>query len=597
MSKRDQKGFLVDSNTVDDLAVGGNQLAERVVNPGERISIPCFLETPGGSIQWVRNGHPVVLDSTTASRRQWNISKDGTASLQISQVTRADDGLWECWEFGDDGSVKRVAKVLKLVVTGAPEEPFLVQDGKRVHPGNNVVAKENHTVTVECVARRAVPEVKQMFWSLGPDHINVTGSSELKIDFVSHEDSYTTKSTLRLNTTRAMNHQRVSCHVFHVAWPNASVASASLNVLYPPTFSISRVPGFGQPIVEKSFVSLECIIDANPPATPRWSKDDLPINSSEVIRQGGGFLNFTAIERNHSGWYRCTTQHPMGSFASFGYLLSVHFGPEMMDDTPKQIHADFGEPVRLECHAKGKPLPAYCWSRRQPGGRIAEGLTSDSSLVLDPVVYQDAGTYQCTASNQLDWKRQRNAIREVQLSITGRPDVSALNSSMIGVLGRNLWITVHVCANPQPSRSHWLLGRYVLSPGDAANAHPHYIAHPYRTAETPFCRYASLEIPVVRYADMGEFLFVARNDRGIDDAVVNVTVIKSSHAYQGNLIHTQHNSRTLPGSVRSEMPRPVMANTASAGSGKLLQPVSIATVLGLTLTSLWLAAGHRLGEH
>lgn len=66
--------------------------------------------------------------------------------------------------------------------------------------------------------------------------------------------------------------------------------------------------------------------------------------------------------------------------------------------------------------------------------------------------------------------------------VPGRPDVSALNSSMIGVLGRSLWITVHVCANPQPSRSHWLLGRYVLSPGDAANAHPHYIAHPYRVS-------------------------------------------------------------------------------------------------------------------
>lgn len=118
-----------------------------------------------------------------------------------------------------------------VAFSGAPEEPFLVQDGKRVHPGNNVVAKENHTVTVECIARRAVPEVKQVFWSLGPDHINVTGNSELKIDFVSHEDSYTTKSILRLNTTRAMNHQKVTCHVFHVAWPNASVVSASLNVL------------------------------------------------------------------------------------------------------------------------------------------------------------------------------------------------------------------------------------------------------------------------------------------------------------------------------------------------------------------------------
>lgn len=93
------------------------------------------------------------------------------------------------------------------------------------------MAKENHTVTVECVARRAVPEVKQVFWSLGPDHINVTANSELKIDFVAHEDSYTTKSILRLNATRAMNHQQVRCHVFHVAWPNASLASASLNVL------------------------------------------------------------------------------------------------------------------------------------------------------------------------------------------------------------------------------------------------------------------------------------------------------------------------------------------------------------------------------
>ncbi|XP_028967772.1 hemicentin-1 [Galendromus occidentalis] len=537
----------------------GNQLQERVVNPGERISIPCFLETPGGSIQWVRNGHPVVLDATTSSRRQWNISKDGTAALSINQVTRADDGLWECWEFADDGSVKRVAKVLKLVVTGAPEEPFLVQNGKRIFPGDSVVAKENQTVTVECVARRAVPEVKQVFWSLGPDGVNVTAKSDLKVDFISHEDSYTTRSVLTLNTSRAMNHQRISCHVFHVAWPNATVVNASLNVLYPPTFSISRIPGFGHPVVEKSFVSLECIIDANPPSTPHWSKDDRAINSTQVIRQGGGFLNFTSADRNHSGWYRCTTQHPMGTFASFGYLLSIRFGPEMMDDTPKEIHADFGEPVRLECQAKGKPLPSYCWSRKQPG-RIAEGLTSDSTLVLDPVVYQDAGTYQCTASNLQDWKRQRNAIREVQLSITGRPDVSALNSSMVGIIGQSMWITVHVCANPQPSRSHWLLGHHVMSPGDKPSSHSHYIAHPFRSADTPFCRYASLEITQVRSSDAGEFLFVARNDRGIDDAAINVTVVKSAFGYHSNFI-----PHSRPTGVRSEMSRPVMA---TANSGK-----------------------------
>lgn len=102
------------------------------------------------------------------------------------------------------------------------------------------------------------------------------------------------------------------------------VLPSFLRSVDPPSFAISRIPAFGQPLVEKSFVSLECIIDANPPATPRWSRENLPINSTELIRQGGGFLNFTSVDRTDYGWYRCTTQHPMGSFESFGYLLSVH---------------------------------------------------------------------------------------------------------------------------------------------------------------------------------------------------------------------------------------------------------------------------------
>ena len=128
-------------------------------------------------------------------------------------------------------SADRLPHVPLFSLSGAPEEPFLVQNGKRIFPGDSVVAKENQTVTVECVARRAVPEVKQVFWSLGPDSVNVTGNSDLKVDFISHEDSYTTKSVLTLNTSRAMNHNKISCHVFHVAWPNATVVNASLNVL------------------------------------------------------------------------------------------------------------------------------------------------------------------------------------------------------------------------------------------------------------------------------------------------------------------------------------------------------------------------------
>lgn len=41
-----------------------------------------------------------------------------------------------------------------------------------------------------------------------------------------------------------------------------------------PRFGISRVPGFGFPLIEGQPVSLKCEVDSNPPAGPSWRKDD-----------------------------------------------------------------------------------------------------------------------------------------------------------------------------------------------------------------------------------------------------------------------------------------------------------------------------------
>lgn len=87
-----------------------------------------------------------------------------------------------------------------------------------------------------------------------------------------------------------------------------------------PSFSISRDPGFGYPLTEGMRVSLRCEVDANPPSMPQWVRDDGPIT---VPQDEAGFLNFSSIEGQHSGWYRCTTHHEFGFFASFGYFLNV----------------------------------------------------------------------------------------------------------------------------------------------------------------------------------------------------------------------------------------------------------------------------------
>lgn len=96
-----------------------------------------------------------------------------------------------------------------------------------------------------------------------------------------------------------------------------------------PLFSITRHPGFGFPVVEGRPLSLRCEIDSNPPSVAKWERDADPAISGPDVQlepvetNFDGTLNFTSISKNDIGWYRCTTQHEFGFFASFGYFLNV----------------------------------------------------------------------------------------------------------------------------------------------------------------------------------------------------------------------------------------------------------------------------------
>lgn len=43
----------------------------------------------------------------------------------------------------------------------------------------------------------------------------------------------------------------------------------------------------------------------------------------QVPQAGDGYLNFTSIKREHSGWYKCTARHLNFQYTSIGYYLSV----------------------------------------------------------------------------------------------------------------------------------------------------------------------------------------------------------------------------------------------------------------------------------
>lgn len=60
-----------------------------------------------------------------------------------------------------------------------------------------------------------------------------------------------------------------------------------------PSFAITRLPGFGIPIVEGMSVSLKCEVDSNPASTPIWQRGKWRLkkkkNDKKIKRKG----NFT----------------------------------------------------------------------------------------------------------------------------------------------------------------------------------------------------------------------------------------------------------------------------------------------------------------
>lgn len=324
----------------------------RTVNPGDRVNIPCSLANVGGSIQFAKDDQPIILDSGCA-HCQLDISNDGQASLTINRVSSKDQGHWQCWRLDSNGKVINKIPIIQLVITNSPELPILIVNDKELVGGNNldatITVKENEIVNFKCVIKGATTPVDYVHWMLDSSQ-NVTQMSQLMMEY-SGENNYITQSLLKLNATKSMNLKSISCLSNHQLWLTPMTVTAFLNILYEPSFTISREPGFGVPVIEGMQVILKCEIDSNPSSSPIWIKDaDNKTNSANnnaaattnnnnnnaissgkeasgepivLYTQDDGSVIFQPAQKSDSGWYRCKTENKYGNFSSFGYYLNV----------------------------------------------------------------------------------------------------------------------------------------------------------------------------------------------------------------------------------------------------------------------------------
>ncbi|ALC41014.1 CG8314, partial [Drosophila busckii] len=566
------------------------------------IRLMCEVDLDISSSMWYKNGQVVHAMDRTSRITDYRFIKEANGALTITNVMLEDDGKWQC-EAENTRRYTENARPVKLVVLDRPKPPYLLIDSRRLDAGNIFVpVKENSELNLACVSEGGNPRPTltwEVLLSPGVDrHAQKVSAEVLELEEIKNEKDKNgykinsgAKSDARLPAVyRAHHNARILCVMEHPTLKIRQNASLLLDVQYTPSFAISRTPGFGYPLREGIEVSLKCDVDSNPPSTPRWQKDD---GDTPVPQTGDGFLNFTSIRREHSGWYKCTSRHLNFQYSSIGYYLSVRYDSVDVTSEPDdqdvsvaaashnpnkgQLEVQLGGAVTLQC-----PQGSLgCWSHLDPVSARLRGLGYGSSqptgqFSLKDVMYQDAGTYKCVGQSLAN-KKKLEVLQSVIVSVKGAPTVVALNATPVAYPGSPLHLNVEFCANPPAHAARWLHGDRVFTPGNQYGST--VLAYSVKDLPTPYCKEARLTYVSMHERVPRTFYFIVSTPGGVAEAVFNVNFTKRHRQMSNAIDDDEEEELNRPEQIHF----PVFSNNTASSAECFQLALVLTLVLGAAL--------------
>ncbi|XP_018377237.1 PREDICTED: hemicentin-2 isoform X1 [Trachymyrmex cornetzi] len=540
----EEESWSTSSSTTTNIALSSdmadtssNPPLELVVKPHSKVILPCELEgnysrllLPGARsyrirpATWLHEGSPVdmiTIDTRTEMSGTGHryIGDSTTAALHIDNVRLEDDGVWGCTLEDDRGKIL-FGKPVKLVVLEAPRGTYLLIDGRRLDPGNQFVpVKEGSELTLECAAEGGNPP-PILAWGMTLSQATLDGPEQPPDNLTVLPSTSGRRSGAHLKVLRGHHNATIVCVARHITLMIPMNASILLDVQYTPSFAITRLPGFGIPIVEGMSVSLKCEVDSNPASTPIWQRDNGP---PPVEQSDDGWLNFTKITRAESGWYKCYTRHMLGIFTSIGYFLNVRYDPDMETEAEalngeatdsRRMEVQIGGAVTLECDGG-------CWGH----GPGMDPVGGPGPLALSRVVYQEAGEYRCVAPDrkmQDTWRAQL----PYHIKVTGPPMVHPPSQTVTANEGESLDIIVEFCARPSYTKVLWISEKHVYTPDAPSRDGVRALA--IEDGGTESCYRTTLRFETIQSSHTGEWLLLVRSSEGIADASVLLNVTRAS---------------------------------------------------------------------
>ncbi|XP_055537751.1 uncharacterized protein LOC129725692 [Wyeomyia smithii] len=578
----------------------------------ETVTLACEVDADITSSVWLKDGQMVHIMDKKSRTDDVRFVRESHGGITIRNVMLEDDGVWQCEAENARGFFFN-GRPIKLVVLDPPKEPYLLIDQRRLDAGNMFIpVKENSELTLACVSEGGNPKPSlswEVLLSPGIDrHAQKISNDVLELQEIKRDKD---KEPYKINTGaiseaklpavfRVHHNARILCVMEHPTLKMRQNASILLDVQYTPSFAITRTPGFGYPLREGIEVSLKCDVDSNPPSTPVWQKDD---GETPVPQTGDGFLNFSSIRREHSGWYKCTSRHLNFQYSSIGYYLSVRYDSVDVTSEPVeqdlplssssssssatsaaaglqlgannfkggQMEVELGGSVTLQC-----PQGSLgCWSHLDPITARLKGLgvgisTPTGQFSLKDVVYQDAGTYKCVGQSSTN-RKKLEVLQTVSIAVKGAPTVIARNTTPVAFPGSPLHLSVEFCANPPAYAARWLHGDLVYTPGKKYG--DDVLAYGFIDLPTPFCKEARLTYVHMHEKVPRTFYFIVSSPGGVAEAIFNVnftlkhkTTGSSLSSFSASSASSSGGSVGIFGSASSSFPSVSSSSSSSSSS-------------------------------
>ena len=169
-------------------------------------------------------------------------------------------------------------------------------------------------------------------------------------------------------------------------------------------------------------VNLTCTCEGGPNNTFTWLLNGSAITSgtNSYSISSTNFSSILTISHitapDHGGLYQCMAQNNAGNGT---YPAYVSISPRFII-YPVQTLAVDDTIQNLTCEAESFPVPQYMWRKHEQDGRTLDVGPDDYLLPFNPIVFGDAGIYQCIATSNSITLYSNNATLYGELNICNK---------------------------------------------------------------------------------------------------------------------------------------------------------------------------------